>query len=449
MKKNRKMILRDKESLVLAKLSAPMVLGILGMIIFNLVDTYFVGRLGTKELAALSFTFPVVMTVSSIALGLGVGLTATVSKAAGRQDKEALTSLITWGILLAIGIAAVVSLTGQLTIDAVFTMLGADKATLVPIREYMRIWYWAVLTVIIPMTGNSAIRGLGDTKSPAKVMIIAAIINAIMDPFLIFGLGPFPAMGVAGAALSTVLSRIVTLVVTLYILIYRERVISFRNASLSKIASAWHEILYVGIPNILSKLIIPLGAGIITTMIASYGREAVAGFGVASRIEMFALVLIQAMVTVLPIFVGQNWGAGLTDRVNRGLNRANRFSLLYGAGMYLILLAAGKPVIRLFNSDPLVLETALLYIRLVPLAYGLQGMMLIGVTTMNVLKKPLESALVNLLQMFGIYIPLALFGSRIWGITGIFLALPVSYAVMGPLSNFLNHYFIRKLTVSD
>ena len=310
----------------------------------------------------------------------------------------------------------------------------------------MQIWYWAVITVIIPMTGNAAIRGLGDTKTPARVMMIAALLNTVIDPLLIFGIGPFPAMGVAGAALATVLSRVVTLTVTLTILIRREQVISFKNTARDKILTAWKEILYVGVPNILSKLIIPLGAGIITSLIASYGREAVAGFGIASRIEMFALVLIQAMVTVLPIFVGQNWGAGLNDRVNRGLSRANRFSLLYGAGMYILLFTAGKPIVRLFNTNPLVVESAVHYIRLVPLAYGLQGMMLIAVTTMNVLKKPLESALLNLMQMFGIYIPLALAGSRLWGITGIFLALPVSYAVMGPVSNLLNHHYIRKMS---
>ena len=102
MNKNIKMITGDPEKQVLARLTGPMVLGILGMIIFNLVDTYFVGRLGTKELAALSFTFPVVMVVSSIALGMGVGMTAAVSKAVGRKDRERVSILVTWGLLLAL-----------------------------------------------------------------------------------------------------------------------------------------------------------------------------------------------------------------------------------------------------------------------------------------------------------------------------------------------------------
>ncbi len=445
MNKNMKMITTAPEGSVIARLTGPMVLGILGMIIFNLVDTYYVARLGTKELAALSFTFPVVMVVSSISLGLGVGMTAAVSKAAGREDRAILSRLITWGLTLALGLVILVSIAGQLTITPVFTLMGADETTLPLIREYMSIWYWAVIAVIIPMTGNAAIRGMGDTKLPSRVMLTAAVLNSIMDPLLIFGIGPFPRMGVAGAALATVLSRMVTLSVTLFILIRREKVISFKDHGKSAIFSAWKEILYVGIPNILSKLILPLGAGIITGMIAVYGREAVAGFGIATRIEMFALILIQAMVAVLPVFVGQNLGAGFTCRVQTGLKKANSFSLLYGIGMYILLYFAGKPIIRLINADPLVVDAAMKYIRLVPLAYGVQGMMLAAVTTMNVLKKPVESALLNLLQMFGIYIPLALAGSRLWGITGIFLALPVSYAIMGPLSSMFNKRSIRKL----
>ena len=309
----------------------------------------------------------------------------------------------------------------------------------------MQIWYWGVIAVIIPMTGNAAIRGMGDTKTPSRVMMIAALLNTLMDPLLIFGIGPFPEMGVAGAALATVLSRMVTLVVSLYILISREKVITLKTNTIRNILSAWGEILFVGVPTILSRLILPLGAGIITGMIAVFGGEAVAGLGVATRLEMFAMLLIQSLVSVFPVFIGQNWGAGLTDRVTRGLNEANRFSLIYGAAMYGLLLLIGRPVVRLVNDDPRVVDAAVKYLRLVPLAYGIQGVMLIAVTTMNVLKKPLESALLNLIQMFGLYTPLALLGSRLLGITGIFLALPVSYTIMGPISNYWNRRFIRKI----
>ncbi|MDA3955619.1 MATE family efflux transporter [Oceanispirochaeta sp.] len=438
MNKNTKMITTEKEGLVLARLTAPMTMGILGIIIFNLVDTYFVGQLGTVELAALSFTFPVVLTISSVAHGLGVGMTAAVSRAAGEQNREKQTRLITWGMGLSFLVVVFFVLIGLLTIDPVFTLMGADAETLDVIREYMGIWYWGVIFVVIPMTGNSAIRGMGDTKTPSRVMLIAATMNTLLDPLLIFGIGPFPELGVAGAALATVFARAITFTVAWYILIYREKVISLRNSSIKIILEVWKEILHVGLPNTLSKIIVPLASGIITGMIAVNGREAVAGFGIATRLDMFAMIIIRAMVSIIPIFVGQNWGAGLKDRVVRGLKLADLFSMAYGFAVYLILLIVAKPIIKLINDDPDVIAVAVLYMRIVPLSYGLQGLMLSAVTTLNVLRKPVLSALLTLIQMFGFYIPLAWYASRIFGLSGIFTALALSYLIAGPLCSRMN-----------
>jgi len=438
------MIINDKEGLVIARLTGPMVMGILGIIIFNLVDTFYVGKLGTSELAALSLTFPVVLMISSITQGLGVGMTAAVSKATGQQDREKQKRLITWGLALSFLIVAVFVIVGQLTIDPLFKLLGADEKTLPLVREYMNIWYWGVPFVIIPMTGNAAIRGMGDTKTPSRLMLTAALINAVLDPLIIFGLGPFPQMGVAGAALATVMARTTTFCIAWYVLIFREKVISVGNTSISDIFESWKEILYVGIPNILSKIIIPMASGIITGMIARYGREAVAGFGIATRLNMFALIIINAMVAVIPVFVGQNWGAGLKERVVKGLKLADFFSLIYGAAVYLLLLIAARPMVSLINKDPEVIKVAVLYLRIVPLIYGFQGIMLTAVTTLNVLRKPIHSSLLTLMHMFGMYIPLAWMGSRFFGIPGIFSALALSYILAAPLCSYYNKRVIRE-----
>jgi len=447
MNKNTMMITTEKERTVLARLTGPMTFGILGMIVFNLMDTFYVGRLGTVELAALSFTFPVVLVISSIAHGLGVGMTAAVFKAAGKQDREKQVRLITHGMVLSFLVVCFFVLLGQLTINPVFRLLGADEETLPVIREYMSIWYWGVIFVVIPMTGNSAIRGMGDTKTPSMVMLVAAVMNTILDPLLIFGVGPFPRMGVTGAALATVCSRALTFVVASYILICREKVISLRHRSISHIWESWKEILHVGVPNALTKMIIPLASGIITGMIAVHGREAVAGFGVATRLDMFALILINALISVLPVFIGQNWGAGKKDRVLRGIRVSSQFALIYGAGMYLLLALAARPIGFLFNDNPLVVDVIVRYLRIVPLAYGMQGIMLVSVTSLNVLKRPVHAAVFTLIQMFGFYVPLAVAGSRLIGVSGIFGALALSYLVMGPLAHALTRKYIKGLSV--
>jgi putative MATE family efflux protein len=429
-----KTITTEKEGKVLRQLTAPMLLGILGMIIFNLMDTLYVSRLGTIELAAISFTFPVVMVIGSIAHGLGVGITVTVSKASGAGNREEQTRLITWGLILSVLIVVVFVIIGLLTIDPLFRLLGADNQTLPIIKEYMSIWYWGVIFVVIPMTGNSAIRGLGDTKTPALVMLVAAVANTILDPLLIFGLGPFPELGVRGAAIATVISRSFTFVVACYVLIFREKLISFKKQSYAKVKKSLLEILSIGIPNSLTKMIVPISLGVITSIIASHGREAVAGYGISTRIEMFALLPINALVSVLPVFIGQNLGAGKDDRVHRGIKVSRNFVLIYGLASYIVLFFMGQFAGSLFNDEPKVIDVVVKYFRIIPISYGLLGVMQIGIASLNVLKRPVNAALLTLIQMLVLYIPLAMVGSNVFGVSGIFASLVISYLVMGPIS---------------
>ena len=441
-----KIITNNSETGVLAGLAFPMMAGILGMSIFNLMDTFFVGKLGTVELAALSFTFPVVLIVSSAAHGLGVGMTAAVSKAAGMNDRNRLKNIISWGLLLALIIVTAIVIVGQLTIEPVFRALGADDQTLPVIIEYMRIWYFGAIFVVIPMVGNSAIRGLGDTRLPSMVMLVAAAINTVLDPLLIFGLGPFPELGVAGAATATVAARFSTFCIALWVLLKREKVITLPD--FSSAMETWKEILFVGVPNILTKLILPFGAAIITRLISIHGREAVAGFGVAGKLEMFALIPLMALTSIMPVFIGQNMGAGKKDRVIKSLSISGKFSVFYGLSIYIILLLSGRAIGRLFNDNPDVINTVALYLSIVPAAYCFRNMMDLSISALSVTGKPIHGALISIFQMFLLYVPLAIAGSRLFGVTGIFSALSLSLLVAGPASFLLTRKHIIKMSIS-
>lgn len=189
---NRAILTEEPVGKTLTKLTWPMVIGILGMVTFNLADTFFVGRLGTLELAALSFTFPVVMVVSSLALGLGIGTSSVVSRAIGEGDEAKVKRLTTDSIILSFLVVGVFVVVGRLTIEPVFRMLGATPDILPLVKQYMQIWYPGMIFVVVPMVGNSAIRATGDTKTPSAIMLIAVTVNFIFDPLFIFGIGPFP-----------------------------------------------------------------------------------------------------------------------------------------------------------------------------------------------------------------------------------------------------------------
>ena len=421
----------------LIKLTIPMVVGIVGMVAFNLADTFFVSRLGTNELAALSFTFPVVLVINSLALGLGIGASVVISRAIGEGDQHRVKRLTTDSLVLAMFIVTVFVVAGLFTINSVFRILGARGEILDLVKQYMGIWYFGMPFVVVPMVGNNAIRATGDTKTPSAIMLVAVCCNFIMDPLLIFGIGPFPRLGIAGAAIATVISRSLTFIISLAVLFFRDKMLTFVLPKIREIFQSWKRILFIGLPTASTRIVVPLGIGVVTRIVSTYGKEAVAAYGVSSRIEFFALTLIAALSSVLSPFIGQNWGARKHDRVRLGVKYSERFSVVWGIVVCIILNILARPIALIFNSNPLIISTIILYLRIVSIGYGLQGIIMLTGSAMNVLNKPFHAAGIRITQMFILYIPMALLGSYLFGLTGVFIALVIAYCSAGLASYFI------------
>ncbi|MHB1451997.1 MAG: MATE family efflux transporter, partial [Coriobacteriia bacterium] len=274
----------------LVRLSAPMVVAMFAMVGFNIVDTFYVGQLGTEQLAAMGFTLPVVMAVNSISLGIGVGTTAVVSQAIGRRDTEGVRRLALSSVLLGLTVSTTMAVAGLLGGRSLFTLLGAEGDVLEYVMQYMSVWFLGLPFVVIPQNGNSSLRATGDTKTPAKIMLTVLGINALLDPLLIFGWGPVPGYGLRGAAIATVFSQACALVVALLVL-NRRGILVFIRMTGAELLAAWRKVLKVGLPAAVTQLIAPVSTGVITAIVASYGVAAVAGFGVATRLESFAVMV--------------------------------------------------------------------------------------------------------------------------------------------------------------
>lgn len=190
-------------SKVLRNMTVPMVFGMVAILAFNLVDTFFISLLGTEALAAISFTFPVTFGVNCITMGIGMGLSTNIGRLLGQGNTQHAARFSTHGLLLAVVLVMLASTLGLYTIEPLFKLLGASDDIIPLIREYMVIWYFTVPLLVIPMAGNSAIRATGDTKTPAKIMMLSGFINGLLDPLLIFGIGPFPELGIQGAAIAS------------------------------------------------------------------------------------------------------------------------------------------------------------------------------------------------------------------------------------------------------
>ncbi|MDA3813082.1 MAG: MATE family efflux transporter [Candidatus Cloacimonetes bacterium] len=427
----------------LTKMTIAMTLGMVGMVAFNLIDTFFVGKLGTDQLAALSFTFPVVLIVNSIALGLGFGASAVISRAIGVGDHHKVQRLTTDSLLLSIIIVIGFVTLGLLTIAPLFKAMGATSKIIPYIKTYMEIWYIGMPFVVVPMVGNNAIRATGDAKTPSIIMLIAVCVNTILDPLLIFGIGPFPQLGIQGAAIATVISRFTTFSVALWVLIKREKMISFDIPRITEIINSWKQVLFIGVPIAGSRIIIPITIGIITRIVSSYGIKAVAGFGVASRIEFFSLAVVRALASVFGPFIGQNLGARKFDRVHTAIRISYRFSILWEIAILILLVSFRNTLAGFFNDDPQVISTIALYLLIVPISYSMQGIFLLSTTALNVMHKPLHAAGLTIIQMLILCIPLALLGSYLFGLTGIFAAIALSYIVSGFISRIVLFRFFN------
>ena len=430
----------------LIQLTLPMMLGIVSMVAFNLIDTFYVGQLGKKELAALSFTFPVIMVIFSIVQGLGIGATALISKSIGRRDRGKAARETTDSIALTILLTGFFVIVGSLTIEPTFRLLGADANTASLAEEYMRIWYFALFFVSVPFVGNSAIRATGDARTPAFIMLFAVIINAILDPILIFGYLGAPAMGLKGAAIATAISRALTMILSFYILIRREKLITFEIPTREVLTGCWKSILFIAIPSGLARLVVPIATGIITGLLASYGDYAVAAFGVGSRVEFLASSILFALAASIGPFVGQNFGRGHLDRVKEAVNVSNKFSMIWGLIAWGILAVFAKPVASVFNDNEEVIQTVQLYLWIVPAGFGLQGILSIVNSHLNTISKPLQASLIIVIQMLVVGIPAIYMGKQLAGIQGIFIALALTYAVGGVISMITNKKIMTNLS---
>jgi putative MATE family efflux protein len=408
-----------------------MAIGLISLNSYAIADTYFVGQLGTLPLAAMGFTFPVAFALISIGLGVGIGASSVLSRLLGAGDRALVQRITTHAILLGVALGLVVMVAGLATIDPMFTALGADALTLPLIREYMEVYYFGGFLLILPMVGNFAIRAAGDARVPAAILTTSAVINIVLDPILIFGWFGLPALELRGAAIATVIANGITVVASIYVLYRRENLIRLRFVSPKDLLDSWWRLLHVGVPAIASNLLSPMTIGVITSFVAAYGPAAVAGFGVASRIEAMMLIAIFAVTSSVGPFVGQNFGAGRLDRVRQIAGMSERFCIGYAIFGAVVLALVADPLVSMFNDNAVVISTARSYLTIVPFALGGFGVMLTAVAAFNALGRPLPATCLTFIKLFLAYIPAAWLMSQWLELEGIFWANALAHLAFG------------------
>jgi len=423
----------------LIHMTAPVLYGIFTMMLQTFVDAWFIGQVGDRELAALGFAFPVIMIISSVAIGLGAGTSSVVARAIGSHDHRRARRLATDSLILSFIITTVLSIIGMATIWPLFRLMGAPDDMIPLIGGYMTILYAGIPFVVVGMVGMASMRATGDTRLPSMLMVLAAAINMLLDPLLIFGLGPIPAMGLNGAALAALLARASIFVGTVYLMRRRLDMLTFNKPDIAELKKSWADILHVGVPAAATNVIIPVATGVITAMLARYSPDAVAGFGVASRIESLTLVMFYALSATIGPFVGQNIAARKPDRIYEALKLSAIFCLSTGLLIAAMLATMSSFLPALFSDNSDVTETARLFLLIAPISYGAYGVVMVMNASFNGMGKPMPAVVISVVRMAVLYVPLAILMQKLMGIAGIF----GTYAFANIASAVIAYYWAR------
>lgn len=418
----------------LFKLTAPMMLGVSSNILVSMLEIGFIGQLGTEQVAAITFTFPLTMVLTSIALGIGIGTSSVIARSVGAGERVEVRRLGTHSLILVGGAMSALSLLAWLIVEPVFRALGATTQLMPHIHAYLNVYLPSVVLFTLTMVAGNVMRANGNATIPGLVMTAGAGLHLLLDPFLIFGWFGLPRLELAGAAWAMAISRIATTVVLLYYVSRGGMLLGQRIKE--QFLTSCGRILHVGLPAMATQLIGPVSAAVITRMLAGHGEAVVAGFGVATRIEAVAVMLLFALSGSIGPFIGQNWGANRPERVKDGLRVTFQFCLIWGLVAAAPLMLFGGHMAAWVDDSTAVVETATFYLMVVPWSYGLWGVLMMASASFNALGKPIPSTVLSFTRMFLLYVPMALALNAAFGFQGIFVAAALSNALMGALGFF-------------
>ncbi|MFO6465068.1 MATE family efflux transporter [Jannaschia sp. KMU-145] len=412
--------------IALARLSGPMMLGIAAVLSTGLVDAYFLAKVSPEALAAVGFIYPVTTAIASLSIGLSAGAGAVISQALGRkEDDNDVTRRGLHALGLGLVLATLAALIFWLADRWLLGMLGADGGVLDAALRYTPLWCVAFPFLVSMMLINAVFRAHGNGGTSAMVMVASAIVNVATTPVFILGLGPAPELGIAGAALGTLVAMVAGSGVAFW-LAWRNGILNPCTAPLRNLWSNVKAIAGVGGPAATSNAINPAGMALVTAAVATVGANAVGGFGAATRVESVLSVPLLALSSGIGPVVGQNWGAEAHDRARLALKQCLIFSVGYGLLVALVLTFFAGPIATAFGAGEESTEAAASYLRVVGWSIFGFGMLVTGNAALNAISRSGHAMVLSVARVLAIYVPLAWLGVTLFGYPGILGAAVVA-----------------------
>ncbi len=417
-------------------LAIPMVLEMVMESLFAVVDIYFVSKLGDEAMAAVALTESGITIIYTLAVGLSIGVTALVARRIGEGDRDGAARAAAQAVLLGVLLAVVFGVSGVIFAGDILSLMGADETVVATGLPYTRIMFGGNIVILLLFLLNAAFRGAGDAAIAMRVLWIANGLNIVLDPLLIFGLGPFPELGVQGAAIATTIGRGTAVLVQLYTL--------FRLGGTLRIRRPQLRIQ----PAIMARLVRLSATGTLQTFIgtaswiglirvtAEFGAEALAGYVIAIRVILFAILPAWGLSNAAATMVGQGLGAGDPERAERAVWISCKMNLAFLGAVGVFFIAFAPAIVSLFGGTGAATATAIDGLRIVSIGFFFYGYGMVLTAAFNGAGAVWTPTILNLFCFWLWEIPLAWVLAFPVGLgpNGVFIAMTVSFSTLAVVS---------------
>ncbi|MFZ0389396.1 MAG: MATE family efflux transporter [Calditrichia bacterium] len=414
----------------LFRLAWPMIVAFAFQTSFNFVDRYFVSQLGSVAIAAIGMAFIVQLILIALGAGIGMGVNSFISRSIGSGRESNAVSAALHSFILALIIGVGFGVTGLLTQDIIYRALGAEGPLLQAIKEYLTVLFYFSPVYLMAMTSNNIFRGWGDTVYPMKFMMTGTLLNVILDPLLIYGLWIFPEMGIKGAALATGLARMLALCYVLWVLFAKDLPRRFRFRGFKFSSAIIRGIFQVGLPASAGQILTSFSLSLIFLLLDPFGTDARAAYTIAFTYEMVAFLPVIGIGQAIAIMTGYNYGARQYDRIKKVYFTGMGLSLGMMFTVSIVILLAPAVFAGVFAQSDSVLKITANALRILAPGYLFNGIFMCTVTSFQGLGLGKYQLYATLMRMFGLMLPLAYAGSRLYGLQGLWGGILTSTVFM-------------------
>lgn len=416
-------ILGGKILPTLLRLSVPAIIAFTFHTTFNFVDRLFVSRLGAIELGALGMAFTVQSILITIGSGTGIGASSLIARFIGAGKKDKANNTAEHTLLIILGLSLFFTILGPFLTRPLFVLLGASEQMLPYILSYINIVLYGSFFQFFAMIGNGILRGEGNTVTPMQVMILGTLVNIALDPLLIFGVGPFPALGVQGAAIATVIGRAVSCILLTVSLFGTKNIVVLNMRAFRYQGSILRGIFAVGGPTIVGQLSNSLGLSLLFILLRPYGDMAKSAFTLGFTYQQVAILPIIGIAQGSLTMTGQNFGAKEFRRVRAVIQKSLLFCMVLMSAFALVMIVGRGSLVRVFSDVAEVIRIGRSMLLIFALGFPFVAARFILSSFFQGLGKGFAAFVINFSYIILFAMPLALLLSRVIGIEGIWIGI--------------------------